>query len=450
MKKITKNICRISLIGSLIGGQVLPVEVDVANRLNDTKVAYQMNSEFKDITTDSSAYEAIAWAKNRNIISQNADGAFKLSALITEAEFAKMLSTFLILKDEPRKLVKQTPESHWADEYYNQLATYGTPLNGYFDNTLRDKLVKRGVVVHAIGHLTGNTTSLSEAINLMTMKGVKTGPVFPFECQLFGLTNDLTRAQVAVLLYQLHKVGLEEATVAVEKREDISLVALANKGISTLDSSFRLGELGTENVYIPINPLMQEPELPNGCEIVSLTALLNYFGYDVSKTTMADQYLPKQAFRLIDGKIYGPNPYIAYAGNPRSKKFGWYSFAPPIVEAADRYMATQTNKMKAINISGSSKEKILSLLNNGVPVVIWITLDLSKPTLNGHWYLNDTGQYYKAYTNLHVVVLNGYKEDVVHVMNPLKGQVEYNMDAFFKSYEEMGKHAVVLEKEEAL
>ena len=113
-------------------------------------------------------------------------------------------------------------------------------------------------------------------------------------------------------------------------------------------------------------------------------------------------------------------------------------------------MATQTNKMKATNISGSSKEEILSLLNNGVPVVIWITLDLSKQTLVGHWYLHDTGQYYKAYTNLHVVVLNGYKENVVHVMNPLKGQVEYNMDAFFKSYEEMGKHAVVLEKEEAL
>ena len=448
-KQITKNICRISLIGTLIGGEVLPVQVDAANRLNHTKVAHQVNSEFKDISIESSTCEAIVWAINRNIISQNADGTFKPSALITEAEFAKMLSTFLNLKAIQGNLVKQTPESHWADDYYNRLATYGTPLNGYFDNVLRNKPVKRGVVVQAIGHLTGNTTSLSEAINLMTMKGVKIGPIYPFEGQLFGLTNDLTRVQVVVLLYELHKVGVEEATVAVEKREGISLAALANKGITTLDSSFRLGQLGTEHVYIPITPLMQEPELPNGCEIVSLTALLNYYGYDVSKTTMADQYLPKQSFSFKDGKVFGPDPYVAYAGNPRSKKIGWYSFAPPIVEATNRYMATQTNKMKATNISGSSKEEILSLLNNGVPVVIWITLDLSKPTLVGHWYLHDTGQYYKAYTNLHVVVLNGYKENVVHVMNPLKGQVEYNMEAFFKSYDEMGKQAVVLEKEEA-
>ena len=448
-KEISKNICRISLIGTLIGSEVLPLQVDAANRLNHTKVAQQINSEFKDISIDSSTHEAIVWAINRNIISQNADGTFKPSALITEAEFAKMLSTFLDLKDVQGNLVKETPENHWADDYYNRLATYGTPLNGYFDNLLRNKPVKIGVVVQAIGYLISNTTSLSEAINLMTMKGVKTGPIFPSEGELFGLTNNLTRARVAVLLYELYKVGLEEVTVVVEKREGISLAALANKGITTLDSSFRLGQLGTENVYIPINPLMQEPELPNGCEIVSLTAILNYYGYNVSKTIMADQYLPKQAFRLKDSKIYGPNPYEAYPGNPRSKKIGWYSFAPPIVEAADRYLATQTNKMKATNISGSSKEEILSLLNHGVPVVVWVTLDLSKPTLNAHWYLNDIGQYYKAYTNLHVVVLNGYKEDVVHVMNPLKGQVEYNMEAFFKSYDEMGKHAVVLEKEEA-
>ncbi len=440
----------------MIGGAVLPVQVDAANRLNLTKVAHQLTN--KDLTTDSSTVEAIEWAKNRGIISQNAYGTFKPNARITEAQFAKMLSILLSLKDDQGDLVKHTPESHWADKYYNQLAAYGTPLNGYFDNTLRNKRVKQGVVAQAIGHLTGNTTSLSEAINFMIIKGVKTGPNFPFEGQLDSLTKDLTLAEVAVLLYHMHKVGLEEATdVPVEKRADISLVALANSGISALEPSFRLGELKNEvpthknEVFIPVQPLMQLPELPNGCEIVSLTAVLNYYGYDVSKTTMADQYLRKQAFSLNkDGKMIGPNPYVAYAGNPRSKRNGWYSFAPPIVEAANLYMTTQTNTMKASNISGSSKDEIMSLVSNGIPIVIWVTLDLSKPLLNGHWYLSDTGEYYKAYTNLHVVVLNGYKDDVVHVMNPLKGQVEYNLDAFFNSYEAMGKHAVVLEKEEAI
>ena len=109
-------------------------------------------------------------------------------------------------------------------------------------------------------------------------------------------------------------------------------------------------------------------------------------------------------------------------------------------------MATQQNEMKAKDISGSSEKEILAYLNRGVPVVIWVTLDLSKPALNGHWYVSDTGKYYQAYTNLHAVVLKGYKDGMVSVMNPLKGQVTHNQDAFFKSYEELGKHALVLEK----
>lgn len=458
-KNVTKNICRISLIGSLIAGTVLPDQVDASNQYNNTKVAHQINSEFKD-----SAYEAIVWAKNRGIISQDEDGTFNPNDLVTEAQFAKMLSNFLGLKDRKETLKINTADSHWADKYYDRLAAYRTPLNGYFDNTLRNQPVKRGVVAQAVGHLTGNTTSLSEAINFLKAKGIKNGSKFHFKGQLFNSTNDLTRAQVAVLLYRMHKIGLEGASDEVvniyKNQDELSLVALANKGISTLDSSLRLVTLesvtptssqtivNTNEVYIPIQTLMQEPELPNGCEIVSLTAILNYYEYDVSKLTMSDQFLPKQFLYKHSGRIYGPDPYKAYAGNPRSKINGWYSFAPPIVEAANTYMATQKDKLKAINASGSSKEQLLSYLDNGIPIVIWITLDLSSPTLDGHWYLSDTGEYYKAYTNLHVVVLNGYKEDVVHVMNPLKGQVQYNLDAFFNSYEEMGKHAVILEKEE--
>ncbi len=222
--------------------------------------------------------------------------------------------------------------------------------------------------------------------------------------------------------------------------------------------SFRYGKFGSEMpansytiihakaAYIPVPPLLQEPELPNGCEIVSLTAILNYYGYNVSKIIMADHHLPKQGFSRINGKLFGPDPYKTYAGSPRVKSGGWYSFAPPIVDAANNYMANQEYKMKATNISGSSKEDLIAYLNNGIPIVTWVTLDLSEPKLNGHWYLKDTGEYYQAYTNLHVVVLNGYKDDIVHVMDPLKGQVEYNLNAFFKSYEEMGKHALILQK----
>ena len=465
-KKVTANIYSIALIGSLAAGALLPNHADASINFNNTKVVYQAESEFKDVTTEYSAYKEIIWAKNKGIINGYVDGTFKPNSTITEAEFVTMLSQFLGLKAHQGNLVKYTPDRHWADEYYDSLAAYSTPLNGYFDNTLRNKPVKRGVVAQVIGYLTGSATSLSEATNFLTGVGIEIEQNILFEGkdldQFFGEVNDLTRAQVATLLYSLHKVGIEGVRDWVEEvnkgQEDLSLVELANKGMSILDLSLRLGAVGNEmrtsgntiitpnEAYIPVNTLMQDPELPNGCEIVSLTAILNYYGYNVQKTEMADNYLPKQDFSWSQGKRYGPNPYKMYAGNPRSKTGGWYSFAPPIVEASNNYMATQQNKMKATNISGSSKEQIISYLDQGIPIVIWVTLDLSVPNLNSHWYVSDTGEYYKAYTNLHVVVLNGYKDGVVHVMNPLKGQVEYNMDAFFKSYEEMGKHALILDK----
>ena len=468
-KKVTASICSIALTGSLIGATVLPVQAAASNSVENQTVVQQVDSHFQDITVDHDAYEAIVWAKNRGIVSGYADGTFKPNDAITEAQFAKMLSQFLSLKDDKGDLIKSTSASHWADGYYDSLATYGAPLNAYFDNTLRNKPVKRGVVAQAISYLTGGANSLSDSIDFMIATGITTGQNPQFEgkdlYQFFGSTNNLTRAQVASFLYRMHNGGLEGATgIAVEVHnnpEALSLVGLANKGMSTLDSSLRLGTLGSETppknettepvvkvdrAYIPVENLMQKPDLPNGCEIVSLTAVLNYYGYNVSKTTMADNYLPKQAFSWKNGKRYGSDPYKAYAGNPRSTTSGWYSFAPPIVKATDNYMATQQNKMKGKDISGSSQKEILTYLNNGVPVVIWITLDLSKPALNGQWYLSDTGKYYKAYTNLHAVVLKGYKDGIVSVMNPLKGQVTYNQNAFFKSYEELGKHAMVLTK----
>lgn len=42
---------------------------------------------------------------------------------------------------------------------------------------------------------------------------------------------------------------------------------------------------------LDVEPVLQLPELPTGCEITSLATILNYYGYDISKTQLADEYL---------------------------------------------------------------------------------------------------------------------------------------------------------------
>ncbi|MBS4192655.1 C39 family peptidase [Bacillus sp. FJAT-49705] len=204
------------------------------------------------------------------------------------------------------------------------------------------------------------------------------------------------------------------------------------------------GEMDITEVFIPVKTVKQLPELPHGCEITSLTSILNTYGYNVSKTEMADKYLPKQPFNYKNSKRYGANPYKAYAGNPRSEKGGFFTYAPPIVEAANKYLAAINADAKPVDISGSTREEIIEQLDKGIPVAVWVTLDLGKPKLKYSWYFHDSGEKFIAPVNLHTVVLNGYDEKNVHAMNPLKGQVTYDANAFFKSYEELGSHAMIV------
>ncbi|MFD0590540.1 C39 family peptidase [Paenibacillus sp. GCM10027627] len=205
------------------------------------------------------------------------------------------------------------------------------------------------------------------------------------------------------------------------------------------------GTIDVSEVYVDVPLIMQKPELPNGCEITSLTSVLNGLGYDLTKEVMADEYLPKEPFFRKDGKLYGADPYKAYAGNPRDK-IAWFVYAPPIAEAANKVFDEFGGDYEPVDISGSTREEIYAELDAGNPVVIWVTLDLSPPKITSQWYFRDTGELFKAPVNLHCVVLNGYNKanNTVHVMNPLKGQVTYDADQFFKSYDELGTHSLVI------
>ena len=188
---------------------------------------------------------------------------------------------------------------------------------------------------------------------------------------------------------------------------------------------------------------MQNPELPHGCEITALTAVLAYYGAEVDKVTLANNYLPKQAFRQEGDRKIGPDPHEYYAGEP-SSPHGTYSFAGPIEQAANDYIAEHDMDLVAENRSGSSIEEIEQFVDLGIPVLSWVTLDLSEPRKRGGWYINGTNTFHEMYTNLHAVVIVDITDESVEVMDPLKGIVQLNKQQFFKSYQALGEQAVIL------
>lgn len=69
-------------------------------------------------------------------------------------------------------------------------------------------------------------------------------------------------------------------------------------------------------VQLPVRTVLQNPELPNGCEAASLAALLKYKGVPADKLDLAYGYIPRGDIEeTTDGRT-GPDPELAYAGDP--------------------------------------------------------------------------------------------------------------------------------------
>ena len=177
--------------------------------------------------------------------------------------------------------------------------------------------------------------------------------------------------------------------------------------------------------------LNQNPELPTGCEITSLTSVLNYYGINVKKETMADDYLKKG-----NGSYYK-----MFLGNPRDAgSFG--CMAQPIVDAANLYFKKNNVSMKASNVSGVSFEKILEYVSQGVPMIVWNTMGMA-PAYESKTLTLD-GREYTWIAPEHCVVVVGYDLDnnEVYVADPMTGMVTRNLKIFEERYVSLKRQAV--------
>lgn len=243
------------------------------------------------------------------------------------------------------------------------------------------------------------------------------------ETETDGDTVTITVTEIIEMVQEVQQT--EENTVVVKP--------------TTIDAS----GLKKRQIKLDVDYLSQYPELPTGCEITSLTTVLNYYGYDVSKTTMSDDYLEKSIDKVA-------NFWEIFLGNPRSNGFGCY--AGPIVKAANKYLEEQDNKYKAVNASGTQFEKLLKEVENGNPVIIWSTMynekinDLREPYTTYKWEID--GKTIQWIAPEHCMVLIGYDIDrnVAIMSDPQRGIVEYNLETVKSRYAAMHSQCVILQE----
>ena len=190
----------------------------------------------------------------------------------------------------------------------------------------------------------------------------------------------------------------------------------------------------------------QYPELPTGCEITALTMVLNYYGYQVNKVTMALDYMPKvqaEFYRSEDGRLMGPDLENFFVGDP-TEETGYICGTGAIVTAANRYLADVGSDLTAAAMKNAQPEKLYDLIDQGTPVVIWCTINMEDRAETDGWYRED-GTYMEWSTNDHGAVLIGYDEDTVTVADPIYSCITVSRDQFEKIFAERGGQCVILQ-----
>lgn len=190
----------------------------------------------------------------------------------------------------------------------------------------------------------------------------------------------------------------------------------------------------------------QYPELPTGCEITAMTMVLNYYGYQVNKVTMALDYMPKvqaEFYHSEDGRLMGPDLENFFVGDP-TEETGYICGTGAIVTAANRYLADVGSDLTAAAMKNVQPKKLYDLIDQGTPVVIWCTINMEDRAETDGWYRED-GTYMEWSTNDHGAVLIGYDEDTVTVADPIYSRITVSRDQFEKVFAERGGQCVILQ-----
>lgn len=186
---------------------------------------------------------------------------------------------------------------------------------------------------------------------------------------------------------------------------------------------------------ITMEYVSQYPDLPSGCESVSLTMLLNYNGFKITKNELVDNYL-----------IYSYDYVNGFCGDPYSSYVGGGCYAPGMTDTANGYLKSQKSKLTAKNISGTDFDDLFKYIANDKPVMVWTTICLGgcEKGYEGGTY---NGEYYAWDYMEHCVVLTGYDKinHTVTVYDPIDGIIKRDYFVFKDIYEQMYKMAIVIE-----
>ena len=232
-------------------------------------------------------------------------------------------------------------------------------------------------------------------------------------------------------------------------------LAMDTKNIDTEIGSKTARKHEGEKKIIDV-PYINQNDIVYGCEAVSSTMLLQYYGYKINEKDFTDKYLIKKDWHIEDGKIYGPDPDAAFPGDPyisSGLNCGFGSYSPSTAKSINKIL--DSSKHKAVSQKGLSLEEITEkYIKNDVPVLIWATMNMREPKKTTSWiidYVDENsklkiGDEFTWLSEEHCLVLVGYDDENYYFNDPYKnhGRIAYKKSLVEERYTAMGSQCVYI------
>ncbi|WP_051330789.1 C39 family peptidase [Aneurinibacillus terranovensis] len=200
-------------------------------------------------------------------------------------------------------------------------------------------------------------------------------------------------------------------------------------------------EESRKKIVIDAPLLSQQPELPRGCEVTSLSMMLQFTGVKADKITLAKEVKKDlTVYQVRNGSIFFGNPYDGYVGNMYTfSEPGYGVYHGPIVDLAEKYLPNQI-----IDMTGAEFTDLFFSLKKGRPVwvIVNTTFDKLPENLFEKWE-TPSGPVNITYKE-HSVLLTGYDGTYIYFNDPLANIKNRKIPIimFKRAWEQMGKQAV--------
>lgn len=184
---------------------------------------------------------------------------------------------------------------------------------------------------------------------------------------------------------------------------------------------------------------------PTGCESVSAVMALRYAGINISPVEFIDKYLDmgEAPIEGPDGKLYGCDPWEAFPGDPYSSE-GFGCYAPVIVNALNK--SIDSDKYAVNALYGRSLGELCSkYIDNGVPVILWATMEMKQAAWGKKWSVQETGRRIDWIVPMHCLLLVGYDDNYYYFNDPQTSKMQaYEKQATEAAYAAMYSQAVAV------